>query len=124
MRNSRSPTPTAVAGGRAGEAAPAPVAPASTATAATSRQARRTPHARVMSLASAPARRSLMFSVGQVDALDRLVLDRPVARAGRRRLDRLDGVHALRHLSEHRVLAIEPRRRLGGDDEELLAGRV
>src|SRR5947209_157217 len=63
-------------------------------------------------------------SVGEVDALDRLVLDRPVAGAGRRRLDRLDGIHALGHPAEHRVLAVEPRRRAGRDDEELRAVRI
>ena len=39
-------------------------------------------------------------------------------------LDRVDDVHAVGHLAEHRVLAVEPRRGLGGDDEELRAVRV
>ena len=38
--------------------------------------------------------------------------------------DPVDDVLPRRDLPEHRVLAVEPRRRLGGDDEELRAVRV
>ena len=40
---------------------------------------------------------------------------------GRQALDRVDDVHAAGHAAEHGVLAVEPRRGLGGDDEELRA---
>ena len=43
---------------------------------------------------------------------------------GRDRLEAVDHVHALGHLAEDGVLAVEPRARLGGDDEELRAVRV
>ena len=56
-----------------------------------------------------------------LDKLEALLVDRPVAGAGGRALDRVDHVHPAGHLAEHRVLAVEPRRRLGGDDEELRA---
>src|SRR5437763_9404147 len=121
MLNSRSPMPTDVAAGRAGAAAPAPAAPIRAAAIAASRPAGGAPRARVMLMGSARARRSLMFSVGQVDALDRLVLDRAVAGARRGALDGVDRIHARGHASEHGVLAVEPRRRVGGDDEELRA---
>src|SRR5437016_13530290 len=58
---------------------------------------------------------------GELHALDQDVLDRTVARARRLRLDRVDRVHAVRHATEDRVLAVEPRRGVGRDDEELAA---
>src|SRR3954468_14743793 len=39
-------------------------------------------------------------------------------------LDLVDDVHPVDDLPEDRVLAVEPRRRVGGDDEELAAVRV
>src|SRR5437870_13369189 len=57
----------------------------------------------------------------ELDALDHDVLDRTVAPARRLRLDRVDRVHAVRHAAEHGVLAVEPRRGVGRDDEELAA---
>ncbi len=39
-------------------------------------------------------------------------------------LERVDHVHPRRDLAEHGVLAVEPRRGVGGDDEELRAVRV
>src|SRR5207253_9422418 len=58
---------------------------------------------------------------GELHALDHDVLDRTVAPARRLRLDRVDRVHAVRHAAEHGVLAVEPRRGVGRDDEELAA---
>src|SRR5437660_4490294 len=124
MLNSRSPTPTAVDAGRALGAAPALPADARAADAAASRPAGQSARARVMSIASAPDRRRLNVLVGQLDALDRLVLDRPVIGAGLGPFDRIDGIHALGHPAEHGVLAVEPRRGLGRDDEELRAVRI
>src|SRR3954454_24292413 len=49
---------------------------------------------------------------------------RPVLRSGLDPLDRVDGVQAVGHPAEDRVLAAEPRRLVGGDDEELAAVRV
>src|SRR5688572_29279830 len=61
---------------------------------------------------------------GQLDSLDHDVLDRAVPSTGLRALDLVDGVHPARDLPEHGVLAVEPRRRVGGDDEELAPVRV
>src|SRR5438128_2441062 len=58
---------------------------------------------------------------GELDALDHDVLHRTVARARRLRLDRVDHPHPVRHATEDRVLAVEPRRGVGRDDEELAA---
>ncbi len=60
-----------------------------------------------------------IHSVAEFDGLDHRRLLRAVASIGRHGLDRVDGVHALGHLAEDRVLPIEPRRCIGGDDEEL-----
>src|SRR5206468_660215 len=57
----------------------------------------------------------------ELHALDHGVLARAVAGAGRRRLDRVDRLHPGGHAAEDRVLAVEPRRRVGRDDEELAA---
>src|SRR3954454_5129449 len=65
-----------------------------------------------------------MALLRQLDALDHRVLRRLVARVGLRSLDRVDRVHTVRHLPEDRVLAVEPRRLGGRDDEELRAVRV
>src|SRR5689334_78569 len=59
-----------------------------------------------------------------LDRLDHDRLDRPVPRAGLDALDLVDGVHPLDDLAEDGVLAVEPGRLLGGDDEELAAVRV
>src|SRR3954470_6652605 len=61
---------------------------------------------------------------GELDALDLLILDRLVAATGWLPLDRVDGLHPARHTAEHGVLAVEPRRGVGRDDEELRAVRV
>ena len=45
-------------------------------------------------------------------------------RVARKLGDRVDDVHPARHLAEHGVLAVEPRGRICGDDEELRAVRV
>src|SRR3954465_14472243 len=58
-------------------------------------------------------------SVRQLHPLDHRVVDGLVARARLRALDRVDRVHPVRHLAEHRVLAVETRRGVGRDDEEL-----
>src|SRR5215211_3384595 len=63
-------------------------------------------------------------SVGQLDALDRLALDRAIGSIGLDRLDRVDCIHAVGDAAEYGVLAVEPRRLGGGDDEELRAVRV
>src|SRR5688572_22051512 len=55
------------------------------------------------------------------EPLDPGLLRRPVARVGGQRADLVDHVHALADLAEHRVLAVQPRRGRGGDDEELRA---
>ena len=62
--------------------------------------------------------------VAELDPLDHLRLDRAVAGAGGRALDRVDRVHAVGDLAEDGVLAVEPGRLGGGDDEELRAVRV
>src|SRR3954468_13419580 len=63
-------------------------------------------------------------SVRQLHPLYHRVVDGLVARARLRALDRVDRVHPVRHLAEHRVLAVEPRRGVGRDDEELRAVRA
>ena len=73
------------------------------------------------------AKRAVALAEGQsdeLDALDALILDRAVPGAGGRALDGVDRLHPARDLAEHGVLAVEPRRRSGGDDEELRAVRV
>src|SRR4051794_35949655 len=60
----------------------------------------------------------------ELDRVDPDVVDRAVAAVGLRRADPVDDVHPVAHLAEDRVLAVEPRRGLGGDDEELRAVRV
>src|SRR5687767_3125066 len=60
-------------------------------------------------------------SFGELDALDRLVLGGTVAGARLGALDRIYRVHAVGDLAEHGVLAVEPRRGVGRDDEELRA---
>src|SRR3954451_9518262 len=54
-------------------------------------------------------------------ALDHHRLGRTVLGAGLHALDGVDRVHAVGHPPEHGVLAVEPGRRLGRDDEELAA---
>src|SRR5215211_4134183 len=61
---------------------------------------------------------------GESDSLDHLGLERPVAPARRRRLDRFHRIHPLRHLTEDGVFAVQPRGGIGGHDEELRAVRV
>src|SRR5215211_1733649 len=63
-------------------------------------------------------------SVGQLDALDRLALDRAIGSIGLDRLDRVDCIHPVGDAAEYGVLAVEPRRLGGGNDEELRAVRV
>src|SRR3954454_2693316 len=57
----------------------------------------------------------------QRDALDAHLVERLVARVGRRALDLVDDVHAVGHAAEDGVLSVEPRSGVGGDDEELRA---
>src|SRR5262245_43410776 len=57
----------------------------------------------------------------EADRLDDEIVDRAVLGAGRRALEAVDNVHAVRDLAEDSVLAVEPRARVGGDDEELRA---
>src|SRR5687768_5711975 len=63
-------------------------------------------------------------TVMDLHAIDLRVLDRAVAGAGLEPLDRVDGLHPGGHAAEDGVLAVEPRRSLGGDDEELAPVRV
>src|SRR5690349_21707010 len=58
---------------------------------------------------------------GEAERLDRDRLDRAVAAVGLRRADLVDDVLAVLHLAEDCVLAVEPRRLGGRDDEELRA---
>src|SRR3954452_1200252 len=60
----------------------------------------------------------------ELDRVDADVVDRAVAAVGLRRPDAVDDVHPVAHLAEDRVLAVEPRRLFGRDDEELRAVRV
>ena len=62
---------------------------------------------------------ALVCLLGELDALDRLRLTRAVRAVGLGRLDRVDRVHPVADPAEDRVLAVQPRRRLGRDDEEL-----
>src|SRR3954467_2229174 len=57
--------------------------------------------------------------LGQLDALDDRALRRLVAGVGLRGLDLVDRVHPVGHLAEDGVLAVEPGRGVGRDDEEL-----
>ena len=59
------------------------------------------------------------FLLRQLDRGDADGLDRFVAAVGRHALELVDDVHPALHLTEHGVLAVQPRTRLGGDDEEL-----
>src|SRR4029079_1004516 len=59
-----------------------------------------------------------------LDALDDLRLDRAVAGAGLGALDRVDRLHPGDDAAEDRVLAVQPRGLVDGDDEELRAVRV
>src|SRR5438552_3074926 len=60
----------------------------------------------------------------ELDALDRHVLARPVAGVPRQVRDRVDDVHPAGDAAEDRVLPVEPRARVRGDDEELAPVRV
>src|SRR4051812_29585033 len=60
----------------------------------------------------------------KLDALDDDRLDRLVLAVRLRLLDRVDRFHAGGDAAEDGVLAVEPGRRLRGDDEELTAVRV
>ncbi len=53
------------------------------------------------------------------DRLDGGWIDRSVLGVRGQTLDRVHGVHPGRDLAEHGVLAVQPRRAVGGDDEEL-----
>src|SRR5262245_11911044 len=64
------------------------------------------------------------LALAELDAVDRDVLVRLVAPVARDLRDRVDHVHPGRDLAEDGVLAVEPRRGLGRDDEELAAVRV
>src|SRR5207237_4505322 len=66
----------------------------------------------------------LRARLGELDALDRRRLARLVVRVPRKVCDAVDDVHPVRDSTEDGVLAVEPRARLGGDDEELAAVRV
>src|SRR3954451_2944844 len=59
--------------------------------------------------------------LGDLEGLDADVVGGLVARVGRLALDRVDDLHALDDLAEDRVLAVEPRRLAGRDQEELRA---
>ena len=59
-----------------------------------------------------------------LDAVERDRRRRPVAAVAVDERDAVDDVLSRRHLPEDGVLAVEPRCRLGGDDEELRAVRV
>src|SRR3954451_13389494 len=74
--------------------------------------------------AGPPPRRGDISSAGECHALDRRVLARAVVPVGVRPLDLVDHVHPVDDLAENRVLAVEPRRGVGGHDEELAAVRV
>src|ERR687897_78930 len=52
------------------------------------------------------------------------IRDRPVLRSSLEALDGVDGAHAGGHAPKDRVLAVEPGRGVGRDDEELAAVRV
>src|SRR5579871_5687601 len=70
-----------------------------------------------------PARPDVWLT-GELDRADPDRLLRPVAGVGLDALEPVDDVHALGHLAEDRVLAVEPGAGVGGDDEELRAVRV
>src|SRR5947209_12259444 len=74
--------------------------------------------------ATTSSQRITAASLGDIDALDRDVLPRAIAPIGLERRDRVDDVHPVGDAAEHRVLAVEPWRRFGGDDEELAPVRV
>src|SRR3954464_9993600 len=57
-------------------------------------------------------------------ALDDGILARAVVAVGVARLDLVDHVYSVHHPAEDCVLAVEPRRRVGRDDEELAAVRI
>src|SRR3954454_9632766 len=99
-----------------------PVAGFSTAIAAPLPVARRVCSTVAMLPPSVVARQASL--TGKLNPLDDDGLLGHVASVGRHALDLVDRVHAVRHLSEHGVLAVEPRRLAGGHDEELAAVRV
>src|SRR4051795_1998738 len=72
-----------------------------------------------VAMARNPSDRAVSLGDGQL--LDRRRLLGPVAPVGGQRLERVDDVHAAGHLAEHGVLAVEPGRGIGRDDEELRA---
>src|SRR2546427_2160305 len=55
----------------------------------------------------------------ELDAVDPLWLERPVGGVCLGAVQRIDRFHALDDVPEHRVLAVEPRARVGGDYEKL-----
>ena len=67
---------------------------------------------------------TLLSCSADLDAVERDRRRRPVAAVAVDVRDAVDDVLPRRHLAEDGVLAVEPRRRLGGDDEELRAVRV
>src|SRR3954454_15190146 len=68
--------------------------------------------------------RGLRRRLLQLDRVDPDLVDRAVAPVGLRGPDPVHDVHPVADLAEHGVLAVEPRRLLRGDDEELRAVRV
>src|SRR5580693_6431553 len=64
---------------------------------------------------------SLGLRRGKLDRGDPHRLDWFVAAVGGHTLQLVDHIHAALHLAEHGVFAVQPRARLGGDDEELRA---
>src|SRR4051794_8537657 len=72
-----------------------------------------------VAMARNPSDRAVSPRYGQL--LDRRWLLGPIASVGGQRLERVDHVHAAGHLAEDGVLAVEPGRGVGGDDEELRA---
>src|SRR6185437_11043103 len=66
-------------------------------------------------------RRMRRSELPQLDRGDPDRLDRFVAAVGLHALQGVDDVHPALHLAEDGVFAVQPRARLGGDDEELRA---
>lgn len=60
-----------------------------------------------------------LFLLHQIDAFDGDVFERMIVAVDFGGFDLVDHVHASGDFSEIRVLAVEPRRRCRGDDEEL-----
>ena len=63
----------------------------------------------------------LWASFREIDPLDDDVVDRTIGAAGLHLFDRVHDVHPVGDAAEDRVLPVEPRARVGGDDEELAA---